>query len=166
MSSFLETIRSSFQLDRLYALFAENGNADLNIPLGAMPFLLDGLGKNYNCFYIAVNEMEAEDVYESLLAIKSACLFFPEVDVIPFSNVFPSPDKLSDRVKTLYELTRGRGSIVILTLESFLRKIPPLEYFKKSIVRLKAGARIDRDTLINTLVSYQYLRDFKTSEQG
>ncbi|MGA2142699.1 MAG: transcription-repair coupling factor, partial [Brevinematales bacterium] len=47
-----------------------------------------------------------------------------------------------------------------------VRKIPPVEFFKKSIVRLRTGGNIDRDTLINTLVSYQYLRDFKTSEQG
>ncbi|MGA2142220.1 MAG: hypothetical protein ABSG94_07325, partial [Brevinematales bacterium] len=122
MSSFLETIRSSFQLDKLSGLFAEDGKADLNIPLGAMPFLLDRLSKNYTCFYIAMNEMEAEDVYESLQAIKSESLFFPEVDVIPFSNVFPSPDKLSDRAMALNELSGGRGRVIILTLESYVRK--------------------------------------------
>jgi len=166
MLSFLETIRSVFQVDKLSGLFGENGKAEINIPLGALPFLLGELTKNYTCFYIAMNEMEAEDIYESLQSIKSSTLFFPEVDVIPFSNVFPSPDKLSDRVSTIYELIKGKKAVVILTLESYLRKIPPIAFFKKSIIKLKIGGIIDRNELIDTLVSYQYLRDIKTTEQG
>ncbi len=166
MPSFLDTIHAEFKLDNIFNNFNEKREAAVSIPPGALPFLLDGLGKEYTCFYIAVNEMEAEDIYESLLSIKSPALFFPEVDVIPFSNVFPSPDKLSDRVKTLYELTQGKSNIVILTLESYLRKIPPLESFKKSIIKLKTGGRMERDILISTLIVYQYIRDFKTSEQG
>ncbi len=166
MPSFLETIRSVFQLDDLMNILGKEGEAGLGLPAGAVPFLLEGLGKFTSCFYIAGSEMEAEDVFESLKALKIDAYFFPEVDVIPYSNVYPSPDKLSDRISTLYALSKDKKPVVVLTLESYLRKIPPVEFFEKSIVGLSKGTVLGRDKLIDILVSYQYIRDFKTSEQG
>ncbi|MCX7820473.1 MAG: transcription-repair coupling factor [Brevinematales bacterium] len=161
---FLELVFNAFDAKDLVL---NRDELEISVPIGFLPFLFATI-KNpaRNVFFIARNEIEAEGVYTSLRSIGIEVLFFPEIDVLPFSNVFPSPDKLFDRFNTLYNISRGGGNIVITTTEAFLRKIPPLEFFKKSTIFLKKGEKFDRDFLIKKLSEYGYIREHKVIETG
>ncbi len=161
MQNFLDLVFNSFDSKEVVS------DKEISVPIGFFPFLLYSLKSNdFNIFYVAKNEIEAEGIYTSLKAIGEESLFFPEVDVLPFSNVFPSPDKLFDRFNTLYNISQKGGNIVITTMEAFLRKIPPVEFFKKSIIELKKNEKFGRDYLIKILSEYGYIRENKVIETG
>lgn len=163
---FISYIQSRFRLEGLQKALRSGPSADLNLPLGALPFVISPLVNDHNCFYIARDEMEAEEVFESLRSSGVNAYFFPEVDVIPYSNVFPSADKLSDRMNTLYALNKGDKMAVVLTAESFLRKLPPVSALDASRLELVRGGRIDRDKMTEKLVELAYIREHKVVQQG
>ncbi len=161
MQNFLDLVFNSFDSKEVIS------DREISVPIGFFPFLLSSVkSSDFNIFYVAKNEIEAEGIYTSLKAIGEESLFFPEVDVLPFSNVFPSPDKLFDRFNTLYNISHKGGNIVITTMEAFLRKIPPVEFFKKSIIELKKSEKFERDYLIKKLSEYGYIRENKVIETG
>jgi len=164
--SFLGYILSLFKIEALLEKIRCDKENYLNIPKGSIPFILSKLSKEYNCFYISKNEIEAEEIFEGVKAVGQEVYFFPEVDVIPYSSAFPSADKLSDRMTAMYFLQNKKGIVVVTTVEAFLRKLPPVEFFKKSILRVNKGQNLEREEIIRKLVEYGYIRDFKTTEQG
>ncbi len=179
--NFIDLISSYFNEADFKKLLQDNDVLEFNLPAGAYPFILKelnsgsagkttgmagGMTSDLTTFYIARDEIEAEEIYESLLSLGVKALFYPDIDVIPFSNVFPSADKLADRINTLFSLLQGESPVVVLTAESFLRKLPPEEYFKKSIFEMKTTGNVDRDALSKKLVELSYIRDFKVSQQG
>ncbi len=186
--NFIEYIHSHIRTNELISELTRNDSVEINLPIGASPFILSELngsdssnknvsnsgfvdqnvyakGKN-TCYYITRDDIEAEEVFESLLSIGAHALFFPDIDVIPFSNVFPSADKLSDRINTLYTLSKDENPIVVLTLESLMRKLPPESFFCQSIYEFKTGGLIERNILSKMLVQFSYIRDFKVTQQG
>ncbi|MGC8764258.1 MAG: transcription-repair coupling factor [Brevinematia bacterium] len=168
MQKFTEFIYNSFDTDDFRDFIAREKEINISVPSGFIPFLLTKIfdESNFNIFFVAKNEIEAESIFNSIKSLKKEALFFPEIDVIPFSSAFPSPDRLFDRINTLYNLIKGGKNIVITTLEAFLRKLPPLEYFLKSILNLKKGKKIESDEVIKKLVKYGYHRENKVIETG
>lgn len=139
---------------------------EVAIPSAAIPFLMEKLKSRGHVIYAAVNESEAETLFETAKAIDPDALFFPDIDVIPYTNVFPSGDKLADRVRTLHALAnRDKPALVVTTLESLLRKLPSPERFRTNTLTIKPGDRIDPDTFAKKLTLMGYNREFKVLEQ-
>ncbi len=167
MQNFLNFIFNSFSSKDFFNYISQSDFAEISVPDGFFPFLISSIkSENFNIFLVSKNEIEAEAFYTSIKALKREVFFFPEIDVIPFSNVFPSPDKLFDRYNTLYNISRSGGNIVVTTLEAFLRKIPPIDFFKSSILNLKVGGNFNRENLIKILNDYGYIRENKVIETG
>ena len=164
--NFIEFLDSALEIGRLKTVLDETGEAKLSVPVGFCPLILSKLRESFTCLYIARDEIEAEAIFESLNSLGVQAVFFPDIDVIPYSNVFPSSDKLSDRINTLYKLTAPEPGIAVLTAESFIRKLPPKKYFDKSIRRYRVGSRIDREELTALLVRFSYIREAKVTAQG
>lgn len=165
-SNFFDYIDSQLNVEQLFSVLKKDTDVALNLPIGFCPLLLVKLVEQYQCFFLARDEIEAEAVFESIRGIGAEVLFFPDIDVIPFSNVFPSADKLSDRINTLYQISTDKNRIVIMTIESFLRKIPPAGCLAQSVLTIKTGDTIDPDSLALRLIELSYIREFKVNEPG
>ncbi len=145
----------------------KDSKVTFNAPLGVLPFLMDAISRGRHAVYIASDELEAEDMFETLKTAGHKVFFFPEVDVIPFSNVFPSQDKLSDRVQTLYHLFRSNHPfLIVTTLEALVRKLPPADWFDLSILELAPGKQLDSSKIAEKLVQMAYFREVKVSQPG
>ncbi len=165
--NFLETIYSFFDTKGLISDLSSAQTVECGLPIGAYPFVLKRFHESgFTPFYLAWDELEAEEIYESLKSIGAKALFFPDIDAIPFSNVFPSSDKLCDRVHTLFELQQGRQFIVVMTIESLLRKLPPVHFFEKSLFELQTGKALHLEEVSRKLIEMSYIRDHKVVSPG
>ncbi len=165
--SLWHAIQEQVSLEPLEQAFSRSSEVDIFLPRGFIPFLLPRLDKQYSVIYIAHDELEAEAVYESCREFHTQCRLLPEIDVIPFTHVFPSQDKLSDRMQCLYSLYSAREpQILVTTMDSWLRRYPPSTALEKSVIRLTPGMQIDLEELSHRLTGMAYQREFKVSEQG
>lgn len=138
------------------------------LPEGAVAFLTARAAAQRSVICIAWDELEAESIYESLKTLYPGALFFPDVDVVPYSHVLPSPDKMADRIRTLYALSANRpeSRAVVTTLESFLRLLPPVSALAVSALEFTAGGAVDREELSARLTALGYVRGHKAVEPG
>lgn len=168
MKSLIDLIQSSLNISDLNKALNDNNTIKLYTPTGVLPFVMDNLAEKYTVFFVAKDELLAEGIFENMHYTKSInALFFPEVDVIPFTNVYPSRDKLADRINTMYQLYSGNNkTVVISTAEAFFRKLPPIDFFKKTILNFKIEQIIDVDKITHRLASMDYVREYKVTEQG
>lgn len=165
-SDLIASVKKLVRLEGLEKALQSGPSADINLPLGAVPFILKELAGKTSCFYIARDEMEAEEVFSGLKTLGADAFFFPDVDVIPYSNVFPSADKLSDRVRTLFALGKSPSAVTVLTPESFLRKLPPVSALEASVLEFKKGDSVDRDGLAKKLAELCYIRENKVTREA
>ena len=59
--------------------------------------------------------------------------FFPDWEILPYDLFSPNIDIVSERLKTLYNLSSGKKGIYLITLHSAQHKICPKEYIKSNI---------------------------------
>src|SRR5262245_18586884 len=78
---------------------------------------------------IAPTGSEAETLLADLrffLGEKFPIVFFPNLDVLPYFQLSPHPEILTQRLGALYELSSARGPLLLITSYSaFLRRLPP-----------------------------------------
>ncbi len=164
MRLLLEHLEKSLDWERIREAL-DSGSVLETLPQGFLGFFFTLLQKKgYQVLFLARSEIEAEEIYQSILSAGGRACFFPEVDVVPYAHVLPSLDKLGDRMRCLYGLLEGKNDVVVGTAEAFGRKLLPPEFFRRSEKRLAVGQRVDRDELIAWLGYSHYLRDHKVLE--
>ena len=132
--NFIQTILSQTDIGIFQEQLAQKKELKVGIPAGALAFVFAKLCDQTNVIYLTGDEMEAENAYESIRSATSHVLLFPDIDVIPFTNVYASMDKMADRMRALFELRSGNTPrIIVTTIESFYRKLPPRDYLKKAL---------------------------------
>lgn len=164
MKALLEALSDSLDWQKIQTAL-EKREVTSFLPLGFLGFWFTLLQqKGYQVIYVARNEIEAEEVYQSVVSVGGRASFFPEVDVMPYAHVLPSLDKLGDRMRILARLLDGHGEVIIGTPEALGRKLPPPAFFQKSARTIKIGKKIDREEFIAWLGRSHYLRDYKVLE--
>lgn len=162
--------------DYLQSLFSEKQfQTDLKdhplskvfLPEGALLLLARTLSEGHHLFLVGKDEIAAEGMFEALQSFGvPECCFYPNIDVIPFTRVYASPDRLSDRVKALFALRDEKPKIVVTTLESYLRRLPPAENFDAESLKIKVGDLLDREDFARRLAHLGYIREYKAGEAG
>lgn len=132
----------------------------LALPLGALFFGLQQiLDRNEHIFIIAEDNTHAEKIYESISSIYPNVLYFPAIELMPFSQGIPSLDILSARIRVLSLLYKNIQSyIIICSYNSFIRVLPPKEAFEKSLLKLHINTPINIEEFTHTLEQYGYSR--------
>ena len=102
---------------------------------------------------------EATKVYNNLKVYLDDVYLFPEDDIITKKAIASSPELLFMRANLLNKLNDGIKKIIIVHLNSFLKKLPKKDLFLKNKIDLKIGNKIDRDELINKLIKNGYKRE-------
>jgi len=164
MKALLEALERSLDWERIERALSRR-RVEQALPFGFLGFLCTLLQRRgYQVVYMARHEIEAEEVYQSIMSVGGRASFFPEVDVMPYARVLPSMDKLGDRMKTLFRALEGEKDIIVGTPEALGRKLPPREFVQRSARRIAIGDRLDREEFLAWLGRSHYRRDYKVLE--
>ncbi|HYP69027.1 MAG TPA: transcription-repair coupling factor [Thiobacillaceae bacterium] len=68
---------------------------------------------------------------------------FPDWETLPYDAFSPHPDLISDRLATLYRLSRGDFRVVAVPLTTALTRLPPPEFLAAHTFFLEQGDRLD-----------------------
>ncbi|MGL4676676.1 MAG: transcription-repair coupling factor [Brevinema sp.] len=140
----------------------------LAYPLGALFFSLQQkLNNNRHVFIIAADNNEANKIYESLSSLYNNVLYFPAIEVMPFSHGIPSLDILSTRIQVLSLLYQNtQNYLIVCAYQSFIRYLPPVSSYKESLLPLANGQSININNFSQLLKEYGYSQSSIVREIG
>jgi len=70
-------------------------------------------------------------------------LFFPDHETLPYDQITPHQDIISDRIKLLYSLNKREKYLLIISIHTLLNVLPPKEYINKNTFILNKNETID-----------------------
>ncbi|MGL5955864.1 MAG: transcription-repair coupling factor [Brevinema sp.] len=155
---------SSFRLIN----FTTQKEQTLAHPLGSLFFSLQQtLEKGKHIFIIAEDNSEANKIYESLSGIYKNVLYFPSIEVMPFSHGIPSLDILSTRIQVLSLLYQNtQNYLIVCAYQSFIRYLPPISAYEKSLIALTNTQAININNFSQLLKGYGYSQSSIVREIG
>ena len=83
----------------------------------------------------------------------------PDWETLPYDGFSPHQDLVSERLATLYEITRGNCDIALVPATTALYRMPPTRYLAAFTFFVKQGARLDAASLREqlTLAGYSHV---------
>ena len=137
-------------------------------PLGALFFSLEEITvQDKNIFIIAEDNSSAHKIYESISSVSENVLLFPAIEVMPFSHGTPSLDILAARIRVLSLLHKNEVPyIVVCAYQNFMRLLPPVTSFNKSLIILENERDINIESFAKQLEDYGYSRSSLVREVG
>ena len=96
---------------------------------------------------------EATEIYNEIKRYTSDVYLFPEDDFMTKNAVASSPEMLYMRSNLLNKFSNSDAKIIIVHLNSFIKKLPSIDEFKNKKIELKIGNTINRDELIKVIES-------------
>ena len=110
---------------------------------------------------VTANPLDAQRLQEEIawFAPQLRVHLLPDWETLPYDTLSPHHDLVSERLATLYEITRGACDIALIPATTALTRLPPAEYLAAHTFFLKQGARLDVDALRAqlTLAGYQHV---------
>jgi transcription-repair coupling factor (superfamily II helicase) len=84
--------------------------------------------------------------------------FFPNLDVLPYFQLSPHPDRLAERLGVLFEILSAHSPMLVVTsYPAMIRRIPPRSIFNSYADYVVAKEEIDREKLLLKLTEAGYL---------
>ena len=109
---------------------------------------------------------EANMMYQSLSNYIDNVLFFPMDDFLTSEALAISPELKVTRIETLNKVISGDRCVVVTNLMGYLRYLPSVDMFKKSIIKLVSGSDFVVSDLIDRLISNGYVRESVVNKTG
>jgi transcription-repair coupling factor (superfamily II helicase) len=81
---------------------------------------------------------------------------FPSWGLLPFEADSPDSGTMGERMRFLYSLISGDRGIFVAPVKALIQKLPPWELFADSVATVSAGAQLDQDSFIDTLIGTGY----------
>ena len=113
--------------------------------------------KNLLLVYPTLNE--ATEIYNELKNYINDVYLFPEDDIITKKAIAASPELLFMRANLLNKINDDTQKIVIVHLNSFVKKLPNKNLYVDRRINLKVGQEINREDLIKKLVDIGYKKE-------
>ena len=115
--------------------------------------------QNKNILLVVPTLNEATEIYNELKNYINDVYLFPEDDIMSKKAIASSPELLFMRVNLLNKFNDNNKKIVIVHLNSYIKKLPNKNYYVKNKIDIKVGDTFDRDTLTKKLESIGYKRE-------
>ena len=121
---------------------------------------------NKNIIVISENEENAYLLFQSLSFYDVEAFYYPNLDIIPFSDMSPLRDILAERINVLYKAIANKPSIISLSIKSLLRLLPSKDIFKSYFKHIKVGSKISIEELRLYLNDLGYIIESEVSDIG
>ena len=92
--------------------------------------------------------------------------YFPDWEILPFDHFSPHEDIISERLKTLHQISRLTHGIILIALPTLLHRLLPKDYLESHVFLLEQGTTIQLDTLTKQLITSGYRRVELVREHG
>ncbi len=102
---------------------------------------------------------EATETYNELKNYIDDVYLFPEDDLMAKKAIAVSPELLYMRVNLLNKFNDNKNKIVIMHLNSFIKKLPNKDKYIDNKINLNIGDKINRDSLVKKLNQNGYKRE-------
>ena len=96
----------------------------------------------------------------------ASVLELPEWGILPFEQLSPQPQVTAQRLRTLFECSRGAPKIITLSVLALLQRPPSPALLNDHAFELRVGQAIARDTLLQHLEGGGYRRVSAVSDAG
>ena len=110
---------------------------------------------------------EATEIYNEMKNYLDEVYLFPEDDFMTKKAIASSPELLYMRANILNKFEQDTKKIIIVHLNSFIKKLPAPSSYKENRINLKINNEINREEFINKLVKIGYKREsmvYETSD--
>ena len=134
-----------------------------SIPIQAEAFAISELFNNIDnsILYISKDDREIFNIKEKIewLLPKTEILIYRSWDQIPYDNVSPSKEIQSERINTLYNLSKNNNKRIILTsINAIIQKTIDNNFLNENIIEITVNKKIDFNHLAIKLSSLGYER--------
>ncbi len=123
-----------------------------------------------NILVLCPSAKEAESLITDLRFFSQdpeSVVLFPNLDVLPYYQLSPHPDLLTQRLAVLFDLIQSKkNKIIVSPLTAALRRLPPKSIFNDYADFLMAKEEVDRQGLLHKLVEAGYLSVPMVEEPG
>ncbi len=109
---------------------------------------------------------EATKIYNDLKSYMEDIFLFPEDDIITKKAIASSPEFLYMRLNLLNSINDGKQKIVIVHLNSYIKKLPSIKKYNDNKLIIKKQDKITRNNLIKKLESLGYNRETIVTSTG
>ena len=113
--------------------------------------------KNLLLVYPTLNE--ATNYYNELKNYIDEVYLFPEDDLISKKAIAASPELLFLRVNLLNKINDDKQKIIIVHLNSFIKKLPNKNKYIENKINIKNGSILKREEFIKKLIENGYKRE-------
>ncbi len=111
--------------------------------------------------------LKLEQELASLNVNDSLSVFlFPDWETLPYDTFSPHQDIISQRLATLYQLSRMQSGIVIVPISTLLQRLSPKQYIEQNSLVIKCGDKQDLHQMRQTLESSGYRSVDQVMEHG
>ncbi len=127
---------------------------------------------NEPIIYISRDDLELKQVSQglSLFAPDIEVVCLPAWDCLPYDRLSPHGDIIGERISTLSKLASNEISdkklVVLITINSFLQKIPPKSFFINASLKLSKGADYNLNEIASFLQDCGFNRTNTVREYG
>lgn len=117
---------------------------------------------------ICADAFDARALSSELFAISptTPCRYFPDWETLPYDQLSPHQDIVSNRLQLLADLPYMTEGIVITPLSAVMSRLPPLNFIGAQALHLKRGDHRDILKMQQTLTSQGYLKVAQVLSHG
>lgn len=152
-----------------------------NIQENKTPMLVNGLltvQRAHQAFFVnrktgrkivvfTSNEIEASRLYHDLDYYTNGQALFLQNDETKFYSIDAQDrQKETERIKTLIRLSMEDYEILVMSVETAMRKYIPKEIYQKSVFDIRLSDSFDINELFSKLISYGYEREARVESAG
>ena len=119
-------------------------------------------------FILTANAQDAERLREEMVWFKPALRVhrLPDWETLPYDQLSPHPDLVSERLATLYQFAHGEFDIGIVPVTTAMTRLCPREYLSGRSFFLKTKTRLDVNRLREDLVQAGYANTTQVMAPG
>jgi len=158
----------------IHALLERRALTAGGVPTQSQGYVLSQLihGAKQPLIHICANDREMDSCATALHFFAPDCpvITLPAWDCLPYDRVSPAHSITAERVNALCELARlknqSKPAIILTTIGAAMQKLPPKSSFLGASFELAAGDTLDRELLLDYLISNGYSRISKVMEPG
>ena len=146
-----------------------------NLPGSSSSFALYQAAKTAQTpiLLITSNTPQALKLEQELLSLAKSdsqnnakiCLF-PDWETLPYDNFSPHQDIISQRLATLYHLSRMESGIIIVPITTLVQKLAPKQYIEANSLIIKQGDKKDLHQMRRALEASGYRNVDQVLEHG
>ncbi len=95
-----------------------------------------------------------------------AIYHFPDWETLPYDYFSPHESIISERIKTLYNLSQGANGLLILPIQTLAQRIAPMSYLQQECFIAKQGIPFDSQQVRQNMIAAGYRLVPEVMEHG